>query len=82
MHIIKPISKSGVRNSIRNYRPISLLCVVPKVLERIVYKKLLISLSVFFCHQLGFLRGRSTLQELQAFSNTICITDRCYISGF
>ena len=36
-HFIKPIFKSGDRNNIRNYRPISLLCVVSKILKRIVY---------------------------------------------
>ncbi|CAI7990631.1 Proline dehydrogenase 1, mitochondrial, partial [Geodia barretti] len=36
-HLIKPIFKSGDKNSVRNYRPISLLSVVSKVLEKLVY---------------------------------------------
>lgn len=33
LHVITPIFKSGDRSMIRNYRPISLLCIVSKVLE-------------------------------------------------
>ena len=36
-HSIKPIFKSGDKNSVRNYRPVSLLSVVSKVLEKLVY---------------------------------------------
>ena len=35
-HCIIPIFKSGDRSSIKNYRPISLLCCVSKVLERLI----------------------------------------------
>ena len=67
-HLIKPIFKSGNRNSVRNYRPISLLSVVSKVLESLVYNGIVDfvtnSISV---HQFGFLRGRSTLQQLLIF---------------
>ena len=71
-HLIKPIFKSGDRNNIRNYRPISLLCVVSKILERIVYNHLIdfVNTSVSN-HQFGFLRKRSTLQQLLILTNTI-----------
>ena len=36
-HLIKHIYKSGDKSSVRNYRPISLLCIVSKVLEKVVY---------------------------------------------
>ena len=39
-HLIKPILKSGPIHLVENYRPISLLCIVSKVLEKIVHKKL------------------------------------------
>ena len=61
-HLIKPIFKSGDKSSIRNYRPISLLSVVSKVLEKLVFNNIVDfvndSISV---SQFGFLRGRSTL---------------------
>ena len=41
IHLIKPIWKSGNKNSVENYRPISLLCITSKVLEKIVYNHLI-----------------------------------------
>ena len=71
-HLIKPIFKSGNRNSVRNYRPISLLCAVSKVLERLVYNGIVdfVSNSVSI-QQFGFLRGRSALQQLLIMFNTL-----------
>ena len=72
LHCVTPIFKSGDKNNIANYRPISLLCTVSKLLERIVYNKVInfvsnhISLSQF-----GFMKDRSTLQQLLVFLNTI-----------
>uniref|UniRef100_A0A1X7TVM9 Reverse transcriptase domain-containing protein n=1 Tax=Amphimedon queenslandica TaxID=400682 RepID=A0A1X7TVM9_AMPQE len=39
-HLIKPIFKSGDKCSVTNYRPISLLPVISKVLERIILNKI------------------------------------------
>ena len=36
-HLVKPVYKSGDKSSIQNYRPISLLCIVSKILEKIFY---------------------------------------------
>ena len=83
-HLIKPIFKSGDKNSVRNYRPISLLSVVSKVLERLVYNGMVdfITNSIS-TYQYGFLRGRSTLQQLLVFFNKILTcttqTDVVYI---
>ena len=71
-HLIKPIHKSGDKPSVRNYRPISLSCIVSKVLEKVVYDNIveyvIQSTSVY---QFGFLRGRSTLQQLLLFFHKI-----------
>ena len=72
MHLIKPIFKSGDRSSVTNYRPISLLCVSSKVLERIVYNHIIeFVISNISVHQFGFLRGHSTLQQLLIFTNIV-----------
>ena len=64
--------KSGNRNSVKNYRPISLLCVTSKVLERIVYNHLIDFVnSSISTKQFGFLHNRSTLQQLLIFLNTV-----------
>ena len=72
IHCIIPIFKTGDRAMVSNYRPISLLCIVSKVLERIVYNNIMSFLSTSFSvHQFGFLPGRSSLQQLLIFTNEI-----------
>ena len=65
VHIITPILKCGDPANVANYRPISLLCSLSKVLERLifdrVYEHVLPSLSIF---QFGFMQNRSSLQQL------------------
>ena len=71
-HLIKPIFKSGDRNSVKNYRPISLLCVTSKVLERIVYNHIIDFVnSSISTKQFGFLHNRSNLQQLLIFLSTV-----------
>ena len=71
-HLIKPIFKSGDKSSIRNYRPISLLSVVSKVLEKLVFNSIVDFVSdSISVSQFGFLRGRSTLQQMLVFFNTL-----------
>ena len=72
VHVITPIHKSGDRSSVKNYRPISLLCTVSKVLERIVYDKIIDFLTPSISlHQFGFLSKRSTVQQLLIFLHNI-----------
>ena len=64
-HKIIPIFKSGDRSLISNYRPISLLCNVSKVLEHIIFNKIINHVTALISPcQFGFLRGRSTTQQL------------------
>ena len=71
-HLITPIYKSGNKSSVKNYRPISLLCIVSKVLEKIVYDKIVsfVSRSICSC-QFGFRRNHSPLQQLLIFLNSV-----------
>jgi len=65
-HRVVPIYKSGDKSLVSDYRPISLLCILSKVLEGIVYNNLLVYLKqTLTVHQYGFLPGRSALQQLQ-----------------
>ena len=55
-----------------NYHPISLLCVISKVLERIVYNNTIHFLDGTFSNfRFGFLPGRLSLQQLLIFINEI-----------
>ena len=71
-HLIKSIFKSGNKNDAKNYRPISLLCIVSKVLEKIIYNGVIDFVrSSVSTVQFGFLKGRSTLQQLLIFVNSL-----------
>ena len=69
-HRITPIYKSGDRSVVSNYLPVSLLCCISKVLERIVFDKIFDSIvtSLISDMQFGFVRNRSTLQQLLLYS--------------
>ena len=87
IHKIRPIFKAGDKSSVTNYRPISLLSSTSKVLERIIYEKVIDFLEPqFSSSQFGFLKGRSSLQQLLVFladiwdnlDNKVC-TDVIYL---
>ena len=72
VHVTTPILKSRGQSSVRNYRPISLLCFVSKVLDRIIYNKIIEFVSPFLSlHQFGFLTRQSVVQQLLISLNRI-----------
>jgi len=59
--------KKGVPSSVSNYRPISLTCVLSKIMERFLSHKLYHDLkehNVLYATQHGFVKGRSTCSNL------------------
>ena len=67
---IVPIYKSKDRLSCTNYRPVSLLSVVSKVLERIIYKRLyhhLLMNDLLYNSQYGFRNKHSTTHAVTEF---------------
>ena len=44
-HTVIPVFKSGDKSSVTNYRPISLLCIISIVLEKLVYQQVLNSFT-------------------------------------
>ena len=55
LHLITPVYASGDKSSVHNYRPISLLCVISKVFEWIIYDKISPFVSNLLSHcQFGF----------------------------
>ena len=74
IHLLTPVFKSGDKAAVTNYRPISLLCSVSKLLERLVYNHLIdFIFSAISSSQFGFLPNRSTLQQLLTFLNEISL---------
>ena len=72
--MIIPVFKSGNRSSVTNYRPISSLCVTSKVLEKLVYQRIIEFLHPQLSpHQFGFLRSRSCLHKLLIFLSNVVL---------
>ena len=64
---VTPIFKSGAKDNVSNYRPISILPVFSKVLERIMYNKVynhLSSKSLLYEKQFGFQRNNLTAHAI------------------
>ena len=63
--MIVPVYKSGDRSDVRNYRPVSLLCTVSKVPEKLIYDQIIEHVySLLSDKQFGFLKGRSYALKL------------------
>ncbi len=72
LHCIVPIFKSGDKCSVSNYRPISLLSSISKVLEKLVYDKFYNYLCCKISNlQFGFLRNHSSVQQLLCFLHEV-----------
>ena len=72
IHKVIPIFKAGDHCSVRNYRPISLLSNTSKVLERLIYNKIITHISKYIsCSQFGFTKNCSTLQQMLIFLDYI-----------
>jgi hypothetical protein len=76
---IVPANKKGDKEYVENYRPISLLCVTSKVLERCVLNNIKTRLydAVNMC-QHGFMAGRSCISNL---IDTLDYVGSCLDSG-
>ena len=60
---IRPLFKKGYTNLVENYRPVSILNVISKILERAIYvqfEKYLNTDNLIYNHQSGFRRKHST----------------------
>ena len=84
IHTVIPVFKSGDKSSVKNYRPIPLLNHVSKVLECLVYNKVIGHLSIHISNcQFGCQQHKSTLQQLLVYFNDIIAskseTDAIYL---
>ena len=72
VHKICPIPKKGDPHLVENFRPISLLPIISKVFETIIYKKIITFVRPkITCQQFGFLRNRSCLSQLILFFSQV-----------
>lgn len=88
MAAVTPIFKNGSKNLPDNYRPIALLSVTSKILERIVNNRLVSFLqkhNLISDRQFGFRRGRSTEDATSLLVNQVSNyveNDECCIAVF
>lgn len=69
---LTPVFKSNDKSNVENYRPISILCSMGKVFEKLVTEDMSRSLhSVLHPSQHGFLAGRSTVTNLVEYTSYI-----------
>ena len=69
---ITPVHKAGAKSDISNYRPISMLNIMSKLLEAIVTRKISsLVRNALSDEQHGFLSGRSTVTNLAVFCNFV-----------
>jgi hypothetical protein len=69
---ITPVFKNNKQNDVKNYRPISLLSVISKCMERCVYKHIhnyLLDNDILTTCQSGFTKGDSAVNQLINITN-------------
>ena len=72
---VTPLHKKGLKKLCKNYRPISLLSRVGKLLEKCIYKHVYNCLQyniIITQSQSGFLPGDSTVNQLLCIHNDLC----------
>lgn len=65
--VIKPIYKSGDKTQMTNYRPISILPYISKIIEKVIHVRIMehVSINNIICpNQFGFRKGYSTYMPL------------------
>jgi hypothetical protein len=83
---VKPLFKKGNKTDFTNYRPISLLTLFSKIIEKIIYKRLykhLLINNVLVKEQFGFREKLYTDIATQALLNTILLSldKKEYVGG-
>ena len=86
---VTPVYKSGSVNKIENYRPVSILSVVSKVMEKEVHKQFSVYLEenrLIWDFQFGFRKNKSTelaaitlVEEIRRSVDSACIVGACFL---
>ena len=71
VHLIIPVFKSGDKSSVRNYRPISLLCSVSKILEKLIYDKIANPIHIYIYLFLPIWFSSKAFLDATTFLNTV-----------
>ena len=71
---VTPVFKNDSPCNVKNYRPISLISIVGKIMERCVYKNIynyLLTNCIITPHQSGFTRSDSAINQLLFITNDL-----------
>ena len=69
---ITPLHKKGPKSSIEKYRPVSILCKLPLILERIIFNFLYPKvLKLIHRKQHGFMKARSTVTQMISYLDLV-----------
>ena len=72
--LVHPIHKAGNRDSVGNYRPISVLTAISKILEKLINRRLVNYIkhnNILSANQFGFIKGKSTDDATLLLTETI-----------
>ena len=73
--LIVPVHKKGSKSDVKNYRPISLTCIVMKVMERIVRDEIMNRCGhLIDTRQHGFLQNKSCTTQLVDFCDSLALS--------
>ena len=82
---VLPLHKKGSKIDVNNYRPISLLNVLSKLFERVIYDRLYSFFdknNLFTCRQYGFRKKHSTIDALIDFIEKIRLNNEKTVTSF
>ena len=82
---VLPLHKKGSKIDVNNYRPISLLNVLSKIFERVIYDRLYSFFdknNLFTCRQYGFRKKHSTIDALIDFIEKIRLNYEKTVTSF
>jgi hypothetical protein len=83
---IIPVYKKGDKNNLSNYRPISILTSFNKILEKVIYRRLLKHLNIILSkHQFGFRANMGTdiaiFSLISGICDQSCVLNAVYITA-
>ena len=77
LKIVIPIHKGGSTQDVNNYRPISLLSIFDKIIEKLMHKRLynfLLEHNIWYQNQFGFRKNNSTVYALAQIAEMIKVS--------
>ena len=72
--VVRPIFKGGDKENMSNYRPISLLPIMSKILEKLIHRRLVEHMSnnnIIHPNQFGFQKNKSTYMPILILQDTV-----------